>query len=180
MPFLTAFNEINHLIRTVDQEVGGSSPPSCTREITCCAYHVRAARLARMRTNSTRRGSGPWLEHDTRVSAGLPGLTSACRCRVVLRIIPSCFADASRCGVNFTRMTVLHNSDSRRKTGLAGHIPARHVASKRVNARLSVVRKLAYGGFGSLKFQIRSRTRCQRFSSLIDERREFQWPRHDP
>lgn len=28
--FLTAIKEINHLVRTVDQEVGGSSPPSCT------------------------------------------------------------------------------------------------------------------------------------------------------
>jgi hypothetical protein len=28
--FLTAINEINHLVQTVDQEVGGSSPPSCT------------------------------------------------------------------------------------------------------------------------------------------------------
>ena len=32
-PFPTAFNEINKLTRTVDQEVGGSSPPSCTKEI---------------------------------------------------------------------------------------------------------------------------------------------------
>ena len=29
--FLTAINEINHLVQTVDQEVGGSSPPSCTK-----------------------------------------------------------------------------------------------------------------------------------------------------
>jgi hypothetical protein len=29
--FLTAINEINHLTQTVDQEVGGSSPPSCTK-----------------------------------------------------------------------------------------------------------------------------------------------------
>ena len=31
--FPTAFNEINDLTRTVDQEVGGSSPPSCTRYV---------------------------------------------------------------------------------------------------------------------------------------------------
>jgi len=31
--FPTAPNEINDLIRTVDQEVGGSSPPSCTSRI---------------------------------------------------------------------------------------------------------------------------------------------------
>ena len=31
--FLTAINEINHLVQTVDQEVGGSSPPSCTNDL---------------------------------------------------------------------------------------------------------------------------------------------------
>ena len=30
---LTAINKIKHLVQTVDQEVGGSSPPSCTNEI---------------------------------------------------------------------------------------------------------------------------------------------------
>ena len=32
--FRTALNKINNLIRTVDQEVGGSSPPSCTKHLT--------------------------------------------------------------------------------------------------------------------------------------------------
>jgi hypothetical protein len=31
--FVTAINEINHLVQTVDQEVGGSSPPSCTNDL---------------------------------------------------------------------------------------------------------------------------------------------------
>ena len=30
-PIRTGVNEINGLVRTVDQEVGGSSPPSCTK-----------------------------------------------------------------------------------------------------------------------------------------------------
>ena len=43
--FLTAIKEINYLVQTVDQEVGGSSPPSCTT--TKSIIYGRSQRLTK-------------------------------------------------------------------------------------------------------------------------------------